>query len=291
MKIKQVCALTGLTPKAVRFYTEKGLLPRTEEKAYGRTLREYTADDVRTLQDIVTLRESGFSVQEILTMQQSPAAVEPLAQARARALQEELDIGRTALQRLNTETGRTGDWHNLARHLRPTGASPKAEPDFSRLEDEEEGVLLQLAKDTPKHTIRNVCFILVLLTLAAVFFHLMSYDAHQKEPLSLIFSESEVQFTKINNDRVTMVHKDQYPSMTGLFEEPQEIFAGGVETDMLFKNTTYCCVTLQIEIPRYLAEDYRLLDENGYPSLEKYLEFTKKHNRFSWIELVDIHAG
>ena len=92
MKIKQVCALTGLTPKAVRFYTEKGLLPRTEEKAYGRTLREYTADDVRTLQDIVTLRESGFSVQEILTMQQSPTAVEPLAQARARALHPSVSL-------------------------------------------------------------------------------------------------------------------------------------------------------------------------------------------------------
>ncbi len=289
MKIKQVCALTGLTSKAVRFYTEKGLLPRAEDKAYGRTLREYTADDVRTLQDIVTLRESGFSVQEILTMQQSPTAVEPLALARARALQEELDIGRMALQRLNTETGRTGDWHNLARHLRPTGASPQAEPDFSNLYDEEEQILLMEAEPPkPKRKILRACTVLFLLFLCLIAAKTLHTVYKQFEPVSIVFLESEVQFTSLQHDKVTMIHKGEYPPMTNLFNREQRVLVDNVDTDSLFKNTTYCCVTLQIEMPRHEAANRGLLNDQGQLCLEN-IEYYMQIQKY--ITLVDVHAG
>jgi hypothetical protein len=93
--------------------------------------------------EIAEQNERSGSLQEQIDEQNRRVAD---IDSRSAALQEELDIGRTALQRLNTETGRTGDWHNLARHLRPTGASPQAEPDFSNLYDEEGQILLMEAE-------------------------------------------------------------------------------------------------------------------------------------------------
>ena len=170
MKIKQVCALTGLTPRAVRFYTEKGLLPPGEEKAYGRTLRDYTAEDVRTLQDIVTLRENGFTVQEILSMQQDAKTVAPLVQARVAALREELETGATALRLLEVDVPHH-NWHSLAQGLRPNGADKNAGPDFSNLVDEE-AYILQMEEEPPKprRNVLRICLAIsaVILCLLAV---------------------------------------------------------------------------------------------------------------------------
>ncbi len=290
MKIKQVCELTGLTPRAVRFYTEKGLLPQGEEKAYGRTLREYTADDVRTLQDVMTLRESGFTVQEILSMQQDPQAIAPLVTARIASLQKELENGTAALRCLNTGYPRTS-WHSLAQSLRPTGASPLAKPDFSQLEDEEEGVLLQMADDppTPRQKTLRICLIISAVILCLLTIGAIRAVVRYCEPVGTITVVSDVQFTSLQPNRATILCVGEHPSPIGdFFRREQSVRVDGIETGALFEDTTYCCVNLQIEMPRYEAEWRGLLDSQGIFRLENIEYYTQIA---PYITLVDVHAG
>ena len=70
MKIKQVCALTGLTARTVRFYCERGLIHPTSYELNDRNYYEYSQDDVRILRRVGTLRRAEFSLEEISCMMQ-----------------------------------------------------------------------------------------------------------------------------------------------------------------------------------------------------------------------------
>ena len=62
MWIKEVCAVCGLTKKAVEYYEKKGLIsPETTEGGY----RDFSQEDVGRLQKIALLRELGMSVEDI----------------------------------------------------------------------------------------------------------------------------------------------------------------------------------------------------------------------------------
>ncbi|MGI5960213.1 MAG: MerR family transcriptional regulator [Massiliimalia sp.] len=75
MKIKELCEKTGLTPRAVRLYEEKGLFFPEKQNRNGRIHREYTAEDERRLRQICILRKFRFSLEEIKTMINSPEQV------------------------------------------------------------------------------------------------------------------------------------------------------------------------------------------------------------------------
>jgi len=75
MKIKEAAQICGLTEKAIRLYESKGLVaPLTEEKN-GRTFREYSPENIRTLTTIGILRRAGFSLEQIGIMQSSPQRI------------------------------------------------------------------------------------------------------------------------------------------------------------------------------------------------------------------------
>lgn len=75
MKIKQVCELTGLTDRAIRFYIEEGLVtPAYTENYLGRKSFTFTEEDAQRLKDIIVLRKFGFSIEEIKLIQTDPAA-------------------------------------------------------------------------------------------------------------------------------------------------------------------------------------------------------------------------
>ncbi len=62
MWMKEVCAVCGLTKKAVEYYEKKGLIsPGTTEGGY----RDFSPEDVGKLQKIALLRELGVSVDDI----------------------------------------------------------------------------------------------------------------------------------------------------------------------------------------------------------------------------------
>ncbi|WP_051620655.1 MerR family transcriptional regulator [Paenibacillus sp. UNC451MF] len=61
MKINELAKRLDVTPRAIRFYEEKGLLqPEYEENGY----RRYTEDDAWRLQTIAAFREIGFGIEE-----------------------------------------------------------------------------------------------------------------------------------------------------------------------------------------------------------------------------------
>ena len=107
MKIKQICELTGLTDRAVRFYIEEGLAsPAYTENYLGRRSFDFTEEDAAHLTSIATLRKFGFTVEEIRRMIADPQAIRGIigdVQARKEtAVQQEAE-NLAALARLEAD--------------------------------------------------------------------------------------------------------------------------------------------------------------------------------------------
>lgn len=72
MKIKDVCDLTGLTSRTIRVYIDECLIkPEYTENYLGRRAFNFSENDVDTLKNIAILRKYGFSIPEILKIQES----------------------------------------------------------------------------------------------------------------------------------------------------------------------------------------------------------------------------
>lgn len=68
MKMKEVCAQTGLTERAVRFYVQEKLVVPLAQRRGGRTWLDFSPADVDRLKAISTLRKAGFTLEEIRSM-------------------------------------------------------------------------------------------------------------------------------------------------------------------------------------------------------------------------------
>jgi len=154
MKIKSVCAFTGLTDRTVRFYIEEGLIsPAFQENYLGRRSYDFSNGDVTQLNSIAILRKFGFSVSEIKELISTPDAV-------GRVLKEIIERKRELLLReqealnalISLDTENIGSISDIA-----TGLS-----EFSRNKE--------LPKEDSKINILNlVCRIIKNLLLFAVF--------------------------------------------------------------------------------------------------------------------------
>ncbi len=63
MRIHEAASAVGCTQRAIKFYEEKGLLPKVARNENG--YREYTEDDLRTLHAIQAYRKMGISIGDI----------------------------------------------------------------------------------------------------------------------------------------------------------------------------------------------------------------------------------
>lgn len=73
MNISQAAKFTGLTSKTIRFYEEKGVIPKARRSENG--YRYYTKDQLEILGFIKRARELGFSLDEcrqLLDLQKNP---------------------------------------------------------------------------------------------------------------------------------------------------------------------------------------------------------------------------
>lgn len=154
MKIKAVCEKTGLTDRAVRFYAEKGLIHPECRGNSERNFYEYTEQDVEELNEIAALRKAGFSIEEIMNMQENPWSVMEILHAHREKIQNEKDAMEEILQWLDCLTkdqeASYSDIHELAGkliHLEKNANPPEAfsktaycpeewKPDFGRLDTE-----------------------------------------------------------------------------------------------------------------------------------------------------------
>jgi DNA-binding transcriptional MerR regulator len=65
LRIGDVAKLVGTTPRTIRFYEEKGLLPPAEERAAGQH-RVYGEADVERLREVLRLKELlGLSLEDL----------------------------------------------------------------------------------------------------------------------------------------------------------------------------------------------------------------------------------
>ena len=111
MKIKQVCELTGLTDRAIRYYIEEGLLsPAYTENYMGRRAYDFTEADVAALNHVATLRKFGFTVEEIrriLTDPQESVGIHAEVRARKEETLRQEGENLDALSRLESERAYT----------------------------------------------------------------------------------------------------------------------------------------------------------------------------------------
>lgn len=87
MRINKVEELVGISKKNIRFYEEKGLLnpKRNTENGY----REYSEEDVETLQKIKLLRQLSVPIEEISKLQQGYLTLEDCMRRHMIALDRE----------------------------------------------------------------------------------------------------------------------------------------------------------------------------------------------------------
>lgn len=87
MRINKVEELVGISKKNIRFYEEKGLLnpKRNTENGY----REYSKEDVETLQKIKLLRQLSVPIEEISKLQQGYLTLEDCMRRHIIALDRE----------------------------------------------------------------------------------------------------------------------------------------------------------------------------------------------------------
>lgn len=108
MKIKEAAQTCGLTEKAIRLYESKGLITPVTEEKNGRTFRDYSEDNVRTLTTIGALRRAGFSLEQIARMQTAPACIPEVFAAYRAELSENVDrmaALANALDRVDVKAG------------------------------------------------------------------------------------------------------------------------------------------------------------------------------------------
>lgn len=121
MKMKEVCARTGLSERAVRFYCEQDLLTPQRTEVRGRIYLEFDENDIDVLQQIATLRSAGLSLEEIRTVQNEPHLIGRILCTLRTRLAREREVQDAISERLSRlEAGSApADMAALAAALRP----------------------------------------------------------------------------------------------------------------------------------------------------------------------------
>ena len=134
MKMREVCARTGLTDRTVRYWTEQGLLSPQREEQNGRLYFRFTEADVAALERIALLRQAGFSIGQIADMQKDPAAIAPAVGELREALEKQRQEAEEAAQVLASGES-CGDLEALVALLGDKRALfPPPEPRFDRFD-------------------------------------------------------------------------------------------------------------------------------------------------------------
>ncbi len=174
MKINEVCKLTGLTAKTIRFYEAKGLISPTSDERDGKRWRDYSERDVVLLGAISELRRALFTINDIKEMLDHPDELTAVVSRHGRSLDRLHDqlVGLRAAFR-SGEVARAGDVLELAGALHSAAAElplPEIDmnPHFRHL-DELEAELSPAPRRirTKVFTRGYIIFAAVLLALSA----------------------------------------------------------------------------------------------------------------------------
>ena len=177
MKMREVCARTGLTDRTVRYWTEQGLLNPYREEQNGRLYFRFTEEDVAALERIALLRQAGFSIGQIGEMQKDPAAIAPALRELGESLRRQRQEAEEA-ERVLLQAESCPDLDALVSLLGDKRAVfPPPEPRFDRfdlLSEEERQEAIRLsreglaAREKRKGLILNLASALALVILAVL---------------------------------------------------------------------------------------------------------------------------
>ena len=139
MKMKEVCRMTGLTERTVRFYVEQGLLTPETTVNNGRTYLSFTDANISELETMATLRRAQFSISEIVMMKREPGRIPEIAGlVRSQLRRQALETGELAGVLETAELGKIQDISALARILSaekpPEPMASVLEPGFGRFD-------------------------------------------------------------------------------------------------------------------------------------------------------------
>lgn len=153
MKIKEVCKLTGLTERTIRFYVEEGLINPQSTMMNNRQYREYDQADVAELETIARLRKLFFTLDEIRDMKQQPERLGEILEAYQLKLRSDVEAKAKIVQALElTDIARLSGVDELALALSEVAEGlplPERDikPDFGRFDPESKEEREQLVKD------------------------------------------------------------------------------------------------------------------------------------------------
>ncbi|SRR5579883_2925301 len=80
MTIQEVAALTGISAYTIRFYEKTGVLPRIKRLPNG--MREFAETDVSYLRFLLQLKQTGMSLEDIMSFTEDGCMLERLQQGR-----------------------------------------------------------------------------------------------------------------------------------------------------------------------------------------------------------------
>ncbi|MBR5128367.1 MAG: MerR family transcriptional regulator [Roseburia sp.] len=90
LKMREVCQLTGLTERAVRLYIQEELIrPEVRDGIHNKAYF-FSVDNVETLRNISTLRNAGFSINDIKLMLEDAANISHLVQKKEEEIEKEI---------------------------------------------------------------------------------------------------------------------------------------------------------------------------------------------------------
>lgn len=99
MKVGEIAKQTGISVRTLHYYDEIGLLSPSHRTQADHRL--YTASDIERLQQIVSLRQLGFSLEEIRQCLERPAfSLHRTIQLHMARLREQIELSHRLLNRL-----------------------------------------------------------------------------------------------------------------------------------------------------------------------------------------------
>lgn len=275
MKIKDVCMQTGLTDRTVRFYVEKGLLTTQSSTANGRINREYSKENIEELKYISKLRQAGFSIQDIVDMQNPDNNISEIIFNHYRKLEEQQMHNEKIINELKNIHKRGNiSWRRLASLLEKDNKDYVHTPNFTQYDE-------LLNGEVSKNNIYKlkVFFASLIIFVFVVLFILGGiWEKYNERPLVSVFTISEVtfhdkwvddgMFVKVSTNSETAVGYDRY------FFVPQILKLKSNEhyEAIMLGNAPYMSVSIRIEIPYGEAKEYGLLDSQQNIMIDKVLE-------------------
>lgn len=157
--IGEFARLAGVTVRTLHFYDEVGLLPVKRRADNQR--REYRQDDLLRLQQILTLKQLGFSLEQVEVLLASPAYdVRAALHGQKRALEAQIRQLQTVVFALGQtaealETRDEVDWNEVTAILRGLSEASNALSISAYLPPEWQAWIAERAAQTPQSMIEE----------------------------------------------------------------------------------------------------------------------------------------